>query len=47
MEIYHSINEERTNLKPLYIYMTCVTYMAVVGVMIGDIVIFGTGKCIL
>ena len=48
MEIYHSTNEDRANLKPVYIYMTVVTYMAVIGVMIGDIVIFGTGKfCVL
>eukprot|EP01127_Copromyxa_protea_P018513 TRINITY_DN5847_c0_g1_i2.p1 TRINITY_DN5847_c0_g1~~TRINITY_DN5847_c0_g1_i2.p1 ORF type:complete len:279 (-),score=35.75 TRINITY_DN5847_c0_g1_i2:130-966(-) len=44
MEIFHSTHEGKANLKPLYIYVSVVTYSAVIGIMIGDIVISGTGN---
>lgn len=44
MEIYHSTHDERANLKPFYIYIQSVVYLSVIGIMIGDIVIFGTGS---
>lgn len=43
MEIYHSTTEAKADLKPLYIYVSCVIYFAVIGIMIGDIIIYGTG----
>jgi hypothetical protein len=44
MEIYHSTKESKADLKPVYIYISCVIYLAVIGIMIGDIIIYGTGN---
>lgn len=44
MEIFHSSSDGKANLRPVYIYTFCVIYLAVIGVMIGDIIIYGTGN---
>lgn len=44
MEIFHGTGSSTANLKPVYIYVFSVIYLAVIGIMIGDIIIFGTGS---